>query len=298
MIKLTIFLFLFSTSIFARPKCRVELYKEYLILKHTKIPNDLFKNESTCPDEVLKQFKSIFIFNKKNISEAQINKDLYSKLKPYYIEMEPKLVSFKTIDQVVNSKKLIKNNLLWKNFKVNSRRSIYPIREGSQLLIEAQDSQEPGKNKNLNIVINNPFIQTSTTIHLNADLLKKQIIWKAKNKIQNQSERLSKKLFYKTNSYTHLSDAINDINFIKFKKLNKSLKKNETLKISDLVHDYIVRPGQPTTAVFNSNKLSVITKVRAFKSGKLGEFIYVENIKSKTKIIGKVIDYNKVEIEL
>lgn len=83
-----------------------------------------------------------------------------------------------------------------------------------------------------------------------------------------------------------------------FYKLNKPIAKGEKLNYSDLTPVDLVRMGQPVSVILKNNSLRLESTATANQSGKLGQSIRLKNSRTNKVIIGKIIDFNKVEVEL
>lgn len=87
-------------------------------------------------------------------------------------------------------------------------------------------------------------------------------------------------------------------NQLVFYKVNKPKSKGEPIKFQDLTPVNLVKMGQPTTVILKNGAIRLETTAISSQSGKLGQQIRLKNSKSKRTIIGKVINFNKVEVEL
>lgn len=85
---------------------------------------------------------------------------------------------------------------------------------------------------------------------------------------------------------------------IVFYKVNKPINKGEMLNYSDLSPVNLVQMGRPVSVVLKNNALVLEGSAIASQSGKLGERIRLKNTRTNKVIIGKIIDFNKAEVEL
>jgi flagella basal body P-ring formation protein FlgA len=85
---------------------------------------------------------------------------------------------------------------------------------------------------------------------------------------------------------------------LRFYKLNKILRKNTAINHSDLSPVSLVKNGQAVTIELKNETLSLFGKAIPLKNAFFGETLQLRNLKSNKVIIGKVVDYNKVVVEL
>lgn len=83
-----------------------------------------------------------------------------------------------------------------------------------------------------------------------------------------------------------------------FYKTNKPKSKGEAIRFQDLTPVNLVNMGQPVKVILKNNNLTLETSAIPSQSGKLGQRIRLKNPRTKKVIIGKVIHFNKVEVEL
>lgn len=98
--------------------------------------------------------------------------------------------------------------------------------------------------------------------------------------------------------HTRPEQFFTQANQLVFYKVNKPKSKGEPIKFQDLTPVNLVKMGQPTTVILRNGAIRLETTAISSQSGKLGQQIRLKNTKSKRTIIGKVVNFNKVEVEL
>ena len=81
-------------------------------------------------------------------------------------------------------------------------------------------------------------------------------------------------------------------------KINHSIVAGTPIKRSDLSPLVLVTPGVPAEVIFISNSIRITGKALPTSRGQWGESVKMINEKNRKTIIGKVIDFNKVLVEL
>ena len=94
------------------------------------------------------------------------------------------------------------------------------------------------------------------------------------------------------------TDLVTDADSLKFYKTNKPLKAGELLKKSDLNAVNLVRAGVKTDVVLENQMIRIKTQGISRSNGSIGEFVEVFHPQKNKKYHGKVIDINKVLVEL
>jgi len=94
------------------------------------------------------------------------------------------------------------------------------------------------------------------------------------------------------------TELVNDLETLKFYKTNKPIKAGEMLKQADLNAMNLVRAGLKTEVVLENSVVRIKTHGISKSNGALGEIVEVYHQQKNKKYQGKVIDNNKVLVEL
>jgi flagella basal body P-ring formation protein FlgA len=94
------------------------------------------------------------------------------------------------------------------------------------------------------------------------------------------------------------TDLVTDMDQLKFFKTNKPIRPGELLKRSDLNALNLVRAGSKTEVVIENTMVRIKTHGISRSNGTLGELVEVYHQQKNKKYSGKVIDHNKVLVEL
>jgi flagella basal body P-ring formation protein FlgA len=85
---------------------------------------------------------------------------------------------------------------------------------------------------------------------------------------------------------------------LKFFKTNKPIKPGEILKKSDLNGSLLVKAGSNTEVIIENQLLKLKTTGISRNSGIYGDQVEVLNIQKNKKYVGKIIDINKIQVEI
>lgn len=94
------------------------------------------------------------------------------------------------------------------------------------------------------------------------------------------------------------TDLITETDTLKFYKTNKPLRTGELLKLSDLNALNLVKAGLRTDVIMENQVIRIKTQAISRSNGTLGEFVEVFHPQKNKKYQGKVVDVNKVLVEL
>ena len=94
------------------------------------------------------------------------------------------------------------------------------------------------------------------------------------------------------------TDLITDFESLKFFKTNKPLRTGELIKRSDLNAVNLVKAGLKTEVILENSAIRIKTDGISRNSGSIGEMVEVYHAQKNKKYLGKVIDVNKVLVEL
>ena len=94
------------------------------------------------------------------------------------------------------------------------------------------------------------------------------------------------------------TDLVTNIETLKYFKTNKPIKAGELLRQSDLNAINLVRAGVKTEVIIENELLKLKTSGISRSNGSLGQFVEVFHQQKNEKYQGKVIDINKVLVEL
>ena len=94
------------------------------------------------------------------------------------------------------------------------------------------------------------------------------------------------------------TDLLNELETLHFFKTNKPLKAGAIIKKSDLNGINLVRAGSNTEVIIENKFLKLKTTGISRNNGSYGDLIEVLNLQKKKKYLGKVIDINKIIVDL
>ena len=272
----------------AYSQCNIESFQH--IIKFNKILDNSVIQASNCEDSAKAKFIS-FISDVEGKIPARHLENIFLSEHQIKITFKPKII------QVHSSGEFIKNQLELSNTMVKDVRSLYGnasynTNNIETLRVTCSQCSSPGE-KNLKL------ITSDKQIWLSANLLIKRNALILNSDITPFQGALSKSIVSEKPVLDMGNDQLfSDYENIRFYKVNKSLLKGNVLKQFDLVPKTLVKFNQNVEVIVKGSKVALKSRAISRESGRYGQLINLYNPKTKKVIKAKVIDFNKVMVEL
>ena len=152
--------------------------------------------------------------------------------------------------------------------------------------------------KNIKLTIREALSGKQLTKWLKVKLAVKVLAYTAKDYLPVDNQSLSSNDFKKETIETDSPEKFfKDKNF-SYYKLNRKLKKGETLKRSHVHPINLVKTGEMAKVKLDLKGIKLELRAKPLSSGKLGDKVKLRNPKNHKIISGKVTDFNQVVVEL
>ncbi len=172
------------------------------------------------------------------------------------------------------------------------------IQKGENLSINCDHCTHTGT-KNIKLEIRNPIESRYKYSWVQTDLAAKTEALLPTRAIPVNNQALTPRDFERKVIYhTRPEQFFTQPEQLIFYKVNKPKSKGEAIKFQDLTPVNLVQMGQPATVILKNKGLRLETTAIPGQSGRLGQQIRLKNPRTKKTIIGKVVHFNKVEVEL
>ena len=275
--------------------CFIETYPKAIIISNKPVQkqHSVIKNTDCNTETTLKFLKSI------QEAKGVITERLASELLNQKIKLKPS--SVKIINFNEYARESIFNNRDWyffANIKSGLSDSIIGVDSNESFSVSCSSCNETG-NKNIKLSIYNPLSSSKRSVWISGKTLIKTQALVARRNIGFNEPSITPSTFSLKEVYSDKPEQffVNQSK-LPFYKVNKSIKKGSPLKFNDLHSIYLIKSGKPATVLYNSKTLKLSTTAMPLRSARLGETVPLKNQKTNKTIIGKVIDFNKVAIEL
>jgi flagella basal body P-ring formation protein FlgA len=291
MLKL-LFLLLTTVSYAKTEHCRIITYPQLVIIEPSIYDHRKIVKETTCPSETMERFTSLINNASGNLKSTSLNN--YLRSSRIRVSLSPdniKIVQLRDLmyDGIVNKEEfLIKDLKQLSNLKV--------IKTDSPIKINCKRCDETGQ-KNIKVYYydNNKEKQ----VWVGAKLLRKRFALVAKNNLAPFTSNLNERLFEKRMITTEdTKDMFIDQKSLRFFKTNKMVRKGKPLLRRDLTPMTLVNSGRKVIVLIKKDNIKLKSMGISRSNGAFADFVEVTNPKTKKKFLAKVIDENKVELEL
>ncbi|MCY4644811.1 MAG: flagellar basal body P-ring formation chaperone FlgA [Bacteriovoracales bacterium] len=280
--------------------CFIETFPNVLFLQEPK-KKEHFKGlvlKSNCPERDLNTFWHIAWKVDGKISSHHLNRLIREEGHKVRFELRPNNIKIFHLDKIVLQRIIRRKDFKVK--KIGSFGSIRAIglRDFSDLKFECHACHTTGlKNLNINYIAPESDYQKNIWVTLKLSQLKKVAV--ASSDIHPFSEiNLQDVVEIMPVDLEVNNFYIQSVSDLKYFKVNKYVARNTPLKHSDLIPKILVGVGKSTHAIVVSGRLKLKMKAIAKENGKYGEFIALYNPDSKKQIRGRVIDFNKVQVDI
>lgn len=155
-----------------------------------------------------------------------------------------------------------------------------------------------GAQQPINIVING-FDGINRTFNATADFRKMVRAYRVTSNLNSFTEISASETLREeyVETIPHV-DLVTDLETLKFFKTNKPIKAGTLLKMSDLNAVNLVKAGLKTDVILENSMVRIKTQGISRSNGTLGELVEVFHPQKNKKYQGKVVDINKVLVEL
>ena len=289
--KITLFILTFIFS-FQTWCCHLQL-SEIMVMTETHFsPNSkLFQGD--CSEELKKEtYKTLLQLNGKIPTQQLKDQFLSPEILTHHL---PQHISFFNLENFLKSQNLIPPTAKIKHFQIEPSQDHLSFHSLEEIKLSCSDCNHSSK-KLFSIQTENnkdPFLMSHiklelrhsyTAYKMNADGIAFSQI-DPTLLIPYQTEQRSEHFFTQTE-------------LLKFYRLNKPIKSGEVLTKHHLSPLTLVKAGNRTEVIIDNPGVRLKTMGISRGSGGFGDWIEVFNQQKNKKYLGKIIDLNKVRIEL
>ncbi|MDO9181242.1 MAG: flagellar basal body P-ring formation chaperone FlgA, partial [Bacteriovorax sp.] len=227
-----------------------------------------------------------------------LKREISKDFKDLSIEITPKKLTTMEINSTFRDQLTNDTNLYFLNSKSLNGLQALGLVEGEQLKINCESCNSFGE-KNIKIDITNPIQNSVRTLWFSSRIMAKIKVFKAKRNLSFQQGHLTTEDFYAEDIYSGNPDnALTTLENIYFYKSNKTILQGAVVSNLDLQPVNLVNYGTPVTVTLKNQNINLQRTAMPVRSALFGEVIELRNPNSNKIIAGKVVDYNKVVIEL
>lgn len=287
-----------SLTTTAPKQCEIKTYPQIIMTQRrslSQLQKEIIK-ESNCDQTTVENFVATIADLEGDIRSEQIN-DLMSN-KTVDVFLEPTRISVIRINKIIKDKLNLQSNLELDQIQFVGTESAIGLNDIDKVKVECPNCELLGE-QNLKIQITNSILGDSKNFWARSTVLKKTRIWKAREDINTlTSQNLQSQLISEEIALAKPENYLTDAQDLKFFKLNRSLRKGDLVKQSDISPIALIKSGNRVKIKVIDRNINLVSVGVANKSGNFGDSIELTNMNSKKKIVGRVVDYNTVVIDL
>ena len=181
---------------------------------------------------------------------------------------------------------------------VGTSKRIFSVGQKDSIEVACTNCSHTGA-KNIQLIIKDPVSMSSERTWLTAEVAIEVMALVSKDNISVTNTALNPESFQLEKVYSSRPETFFTFtDKLPFYRAVRNLKAGEVVKYNDVLPLSLVQAGLPVKLNLNSGNIKLESKAIPMKSGRLGEIIQLKNTQSNKIIIGKVTNFNEVEIEL
>ncbi len=291
------FLLIFAAFDLSATECTVELFSKVYRLQKDQplVARDIIRT-STCSADVGSKLSSLLSTSEGTVGvdflKFELQKDFDEKI--IFINKKTSLMDF---HEALRDQLLPGSNLVFTQARSLNGLTSLGLVEGEQMRAVCDSCQSVGE-KNIKIDIVNVVANTTRTVWFTSKIMAKVKVLKAKRNVSFQQKNLEAEDFYFDEVLTMTPDnALTTLENIRFYKSNKTILQNAVVSNLDLQPVNLVNYGTPVSVTLSNNNIALQKMAMPVRSARFGDTVELKGPNNKN-IAGKVVDYNKVVIEL
>ncbi|MGZ3788431.1 MAG: flagellar basal body P-ring formation chaperone FlgA [Bacteriovorax sp.] len=279
--------------------CTVELFsKIYRLESNQALSSDDIVHVSNCDSVVLNKVSQLISNSNGAIGADFIKAEIEKDFHEFSVNIMPRKLSLLELNSTLRDQLTSGSNLYFLNSKsLNGLRSLGLV-EGEQLKASCESCNTYGE-KNIKLDITSPLANTSRTLWFSSRIMAKIKVFKAKRNLSFQQKNLEANDFYADDIYSGSPDnLITTLDNIHFYKANRMILQGAAVSNLDIQPVNLINYGTPVNVILKNQNISLQRTAMPSRSALFGETIELKNPNNNKMIAGKVVDYNKVVIEL
>lgn len=273
--------------------CEIQLPENILIISEKA---DLAKmiTSSECQSNVLTEVSKTLLNSEGKVSYLQLEEIFKSK--NMSVNFRPHLIQIQHLKNLIHEQLALPIGVQMRSSEAVNANNFLALNPGDQVEINCTGclygSQQP-----INVIVHG-IDGKKTSLLARADF-KKMVKALRVTSFQPAFSEIFRTSFREdfTEAIPH-TDLFSDIDQLKFYKLNKPLRAGDLVRRSDLNPINLVRAGSKTEVVIENKLIKLKTSGISRSNGGIGEFVEVFHPQKNKKYQGRVIDLNKVLVEL
>lgn len=273
--------------------CEVHLPQNLLILGETTDFKDVL-NHTGCSEDALREVNSTINSVEGKMTAFQFSELL--KAKNHDVVIQPMFVQVQHLKHLIREQLLVPPGVQLKSSEAENGPNYLTLAPGDKVDVQCIGCLY-GMKQPLNLNVHG-FDGSQRSITVRADfkrMIKAYRILSFHPAFSSVAPSALQEEYVETIPHT---DLLTNLETLKFYKLNKPVRSGELLKLSDLNAVDLVKAGLRTEVVIENEHVKLKTNGISRSNGSLGQFVEVFHPQKNKKYQGRVVDINKVLVEL
>ncbi|WP_408098233.1 flagella basal body P-ring formation protein FlgA [Peredibacter sp. HCB2-198] len=251
-------------------------------------------HHQNCSDSIVNEMTQILGSVEGKITAPQLV--TMFRIKNQDVRIEPSMIQIQQFKQIVRDQLILPPGVQMKSSEAINAQNFISLAPGDRVEVQCIGClYGTGQPLNVNVM---GFDGNQRTLTVKADFKKMVKAYRLTSfmpAFADVPKDVLKEEYVESIPHT---DLITDLGTLKFYKLNKPVKAGELLKMSDLNAINLVKAGLKTEVVIENDLVRIKTDGISRSNGTLGEIVEVFHPQKNKKYQGKVVDINKVLVEL
>jgi flagella basal body P-ring formation protein FlgA len=279
--------------------CNLEFFsKVYRLETNQNLSNEDIVFKSNCSVLILNKISQLISTSSGTVGTDFIKREIAKEFKNQKIEITPRKLTLLDFNSSLKEQLTNNSNLFFLNTKsLNTLKSI-SLLDGEQLKASCDSCNNYGE-KNIKVDIFRPTESKSRALWFSSTVMAKVKVYKAKRNLSYQQKSLEEVDFYIDEIFSSTPDnSLTSLNNIQFFKTNKNILQGSVVSNLDLQPVNLINYGTPVNVTLKNQNINLQRTAMPARSAFFGEVIELRNPNNNKIIAGKVVDFNKVVIEL
>lgn len=260
-------------------------------------PKEVIQN-STCNEFINNKFSSLLSSTEGIALSSHLVNELANEFQNLTIEVLPNKISLQNLNDKLKNTLSENSNLYFTDTRQVNNKKLFALKENEKLEVFCDNCMSYGE-RNIRIDTVNILEGTRITHWVSSKLAANVSVLKAKHNIPLQKNKFEKEDFITEKLLTTEPNRfISNYEDVKFYKPSKTLIRGMPITTQDISPIQLVRYGTPVKLILKNQNINIQRSAIPHRSGAFGEIIELKNPQNNKLITGKVIDFNKVLIEL
>lgn len=273
--------------------CEIHLPEQILTLgDHVDLSKVMMSSQ--CSQETLSEVNQTLKNSNGKIGNFQLSEIL--KFKNHNVSFKPNLVHIQHLKNLVHEQIPMPTGVQMRSSEAINANNFMALNLGDRIEVSCIGCLF-GSNQTLNVIVHG-MNGSKTSLTVKADF-KKMVKAYRVTSFQPAFSEIS--LSSLTEDFTETiphTELFSELENLKFYKLNKPLRLGDLLRKSDLNRVNLVRAGSRTEVIIENELIKLKTHGISRNNGGIGEMVEVFHTQKNKKYLGKIIEHNKVLVEL